>query len=236
MLFFEEATLRLKQQLKVVEDRQVAEVLGMTGNAWTMRKRRDSFPEKELRAVAQQRPDLGLDVDYILTGEEGGVVVRTGQLVEVMDHFRWKPEKLAAEMGMAADRTTQFCASLGSSAGVKLRSSEVKRLVTEWRVRREFLVHGVQPMLGDGDDDVVALNRKVQGLEAQLAALTSAVSSLTAALHGAGSPAAKPKPATKKRAPAKKAQPSDGSAVQHFHQPVGQVAGRDIVNNPRSKR
>ena len=68
MYFFEEAALRLKQQLKVTEDKQVAESLGMTGNAWTMRKRRNSFPEKELRALAQQRPELGIDVEYVLTG------------------------------------------------------------------------------------------------------------------------------------------------------------------------
>ena len=68
MNFFDEATLRLKQQLKVTEDKQAAEALGLTGNAWTMRKRRSAFPEKELRALAQQRPELGLDVDYVLTG------------------------------------------------------------------------------------------------------------------------------------------------------------------------
>lgn len=68
MDFFDEAALRLKQQLKVTEDKQAAEMLGMTGNAWTMRKRRRTFPEKELRALAQQRPELGIDVDYVVTG------------------------------------------------------------------------------------------------------------------------------------------------------------------------
>ena len=68
MNLFEETTLRLKQQLKVTEDKQVAEILGMTGNAWTMRKRRSSFPETELYALAAKRPDLGIDVDYVLTG------------------------------------------------------------------------------------------------------------------------------------------------------------------------
>lgn len=68
MDFFEEATLRLKQQLKVTEDKQVAEFFGMTGKAWTARKRRDSFPIKELWALAAQRPELGLDPDLIITG------------------------------------------------------------------------------------------------------------------------------------------------------------------------
>jgi hypothetical protein len=66
--FFDETTLRLKQQLKVTEDKQVAQALGLTGNAWTMRKRRGSFPEKELYALAAKRPELGLDVDLVLTG------------------------------------------------------------------------------------------------------------------------------------------------------------------------
>lgn len=72
MNFFDEATLRLKQQLKVTENKQVAEALGMAGNTWAMRKRRGSFPEKELRALAQQRPDLGIDVEYVLTGVRRG--------------------------------------------------------------------------------------------------------------------------------------------------------------------
>lgn len=68
MDFFDEAALRLKQQLKVTEDKQVAEMLGMTGNAWTMRKRRRSFPEVELYALAAKRPELKIDVKYVLTG------------------------------------------------------------------------------------------------------------------------------------------------------------------------
>ncbi len=68
MKFFEEAALRLKQQLKVTEDRQAAELLGMSRNAWTLRKRRENFPTKEVFALAAQRPELGLDPDWIVTG------------------------------------------------------------------------------------------------------------------------------------------------------------------------
>jgi hypothetical protein len=68
MDFFDEAALRLKQQLKVTEDKQVAEMLGMSGNAWTMRKRRRSFPEVELYALAARRPELKINVEYVLTG------------------------------------------------------------------------------------------------------------------------------------------------------------------------
>ena len=66
---FEEAALRLKQQLGVSQDKEVASHLGLSPRAWAGRKQSNSFPEKELRALAQQRPDLGLDVEYVLTGE-----------------------------------------------------------------------------------------------------------------------------------------------------------------------
>ncbi len=69
MNFFEEATLRLKQQLKVTEDKDVAEILGLNSSAWAKRKKRESFPTKEVFALAAQRPELGLDPDWIVTGQ-----------------------------------------------------------------------------------------------------------------------------------------------------------------------
>lgn len=68
MDLFEEATLRLKQQLKVTEDKEVAEAIGLTSQAFVMRKKRERFPTKEVFALAQQRPELGLDPDWIVTG------------------------------------------------------------------------------------------------------------------------------------------------------------------------
>ena len=68
MNFFEEATLRLKQQLRATQDKEIAAALGLSAQSWAGRKKRNSFPEKELRALVQQRPDLGLDVEYVLTG------------------------------------------------------------------------------------------------------------------------------------------------------------------------
>lgn len=68
MNFFEEATLRLKQQLRATQDKEIAAALGLSAQSWAGRKKRSSFPEKELRALAQQRPELGIDVEYVLTG------------------------------------------------------------------------------------------------------------------------------------------------------------------------
>lgn len=65
---FEEAALRLKQQLRVKTDKEAAEVLGLSAVAWVGRKNRGNFPETELYALAAKRPELGLDVEYVLTG------------------------------------------------------------------------------------------------------------------------------------------------------------------------
>lgn len=78
MNFFEEAALRLKQELALNQDKEVAEVLGLSPVAWVGRKKRDNFPEKELLALTARRPELKLDVNYILKGQ------RTGDKVAAM--------------------------------------------------------------------------------------------------------------------------------------------------------
>ena len=68
MNFFEEATLRLKQQLGATQDKEVALALGLSPQSWVGRKKRDNFPEVELYALAAKRPDLKINVEYVLTG------------------------------------------------------------------------------------------------------------------------------------------------------------------------
>jgi hypothetical protein len=87
MNFFEEAALRLKQQLKVSEDKQVAEAMGFSSRAWAGRKKRNSFPEKELWALAAQRPELKLDVGYVLNGARGSNATSDKSLIEIIDRF-----------------------------------------------------------------------------------------------------------------------------------------------------
>jgi CI repressor-like protein len=65
---FRERLDRLKSALGVEEDQDAAEALGMSKQALSARKKREAFPAKELRALAQRRPELRLDVDYVLTG------------------------------------------------------------------------------------------------------------------------------------------------------------------------
>lgn len=65
---FEQALLRLKQQVGVQTDKDVAEMLGMTTTAFNARKKRDAFPEDKLLALVARRPDLAVDPQYVLTG------------------------------------------------------------------------------------------------------------------------------------------------------------------------
>lgn len=60
---------RLKQRLGLSEDREVAEALGMTPTALSLRKRRDAFPVDKLLQLAAARPELWLDVQYITSGK-----------------------------------------------------------------------------------------------------------------------------------------------------------------------
>lgn len=68
MNFFSDQLGRLKYALRVSKDGEVGEALGLSKTAFAERKRRKSFPERELYDLAAKRPDLNLDVDYVLTG------------------------------------------------------------------------------------------------------------------------------------------------------------------------
>jgi hypothetical protein len=65
----ERAVLRLKEMVNVKTDKDIAALLGMDVSAFNKRKKRNSFPEKELLALAADRPELGIDTHYVLTGQ-----------------------------------------------------------------------------------------------------------------------------------------------------------------------
>ncbi|MFQ1022754.1 helix-turn-helix domain-containing protein [Avibacterium paragallinarum] len=69
MKTFTDILNRLKTELSVTMDKDIAEFLGMTKSAFAERKRRDVFPEEALRLADLRRPDLKLNVEYILTGD-----------------------------------------------------------------------------------------------------------------------------------------------------------------------
>lgn len=73
---FEQQLLRLKQVLKVTSDQDVAAALGLSKAAFSDRKRRGAFPEERLFALATKRPDLHLDVLYVLAGDRKDAAMR----------------------------------------------------------------------------------------------------------------------------------------------------------------
>ena len=93
MDFFEEAALRLKQQLKVKDDKEVAAALGMSASALNMRKKRGNFPIKEVFALAAQRPELGLDPDWIVTGSSHKMETADSREASLLQCFRKLPDR-----------------------------------------------------------------------------------------------------------------------------------------------
>ncbi|WP_218239779.1 hypothetical protein [Comamonas fluminis] len=79
MNFFEEATLRLKQQLHTTQDKEIASALGLSAQSWAGRKKRENFPEVELYALAAKRPDLKINVEYVLTGRAAQPMTAQGR-------------------------------------------------------------------------------------------------------------------------------------------------------------
>lgn len=62
---FDAALLRLKGALRVRTDKEVAQMLGMSATALNERKKRNSFPEDKVRALASK---VHFDADYVITG------------------------------------------------------------------------------------------------------------------------------------------------------------------------
>lgn len=88
----DEAMQRLKQQLHVVDDEQVADFLGLSASALAGSPH---IPTKEVFALAAKRPDLGLDPDWIVTGtsrkiEMAGIleVKITAHEMALIDRYR----------------------------------------------------------------------------------------------------------------------------------------------------
>ncbi len=69
MSTFDERLMRLKRATGLLKDREIAEALGLSKAAFADRKKRESFPDDRLFALAAKRPDLRLDVGHILNGE-----------------------------------------------------------------------------------------------------------------------------------------------------------------------
>ena len=71
---------RIKQELDLKQDKDVANFLGLEIKAFSARKARNSVPEDKLRLAAIAHPDMKIDVDYILTGTRSRVIQTRGYL------------------------------------------------------------------------------------------------------------------------------------------------------------
>lgn len=68
MDIFSDFLNRLKKQVGVSKDKEIAELLGMSVTAFAERKKRGSVPIKEVFDLARQRPSLEIDPDWVVTG------------------------------------------------------------------------------------------------------------------------------------------------------------------------
>jgi transcriptional regulator with XRE-family HTH domain len=152
---FERAALRLKEALGVQTDKEVATLLGMEVSAFNKRKTRGSFPEKELRTLAQQRPELALDVGHVLTGEATQIAV-TRMALNLGPRFR----------EIRGDRTTEaFAALLGTTPEVISAIEGQTQLPTTELLRKLAAVHPDKDLIWLWGGELPPLDSPLTGIE-----------------------------------------------------------------------
>lgn len=82
---FEHIALRLKQSTGAGSDRELAALLGMGEKTFGSRKMRGKFPTELVYVLAAKRPDLNIDVDYVLTGQTRAFLERIDALKQATD-------------------------------------------------------------------------------------------------------------------------------------------------------
>ena len=107
----------------------------MTKAAFSARKKRGVFPEKELYALAAKRPELGLDVDYVLTGI-------TAASRGLNDAARARVER-ASDAGLGFDDLYAYAKSQSHGPG----SARVKQLAAMLPKLRAVEFEGVFEMV-----------------------------------------------------------------------------------------
>jgi transcriptional regulator with XRE-family HTH domain len=148
------ALLRLKEQVRLEADKDVAELLGLSDKAFHARKARGSFPEDKLFALATKRPELGIDVNYVLKGETAKdtatrMLANFGPRLREVRGDR-PPAKFAKLIGM----TTRELEALESGAR-KPTTDQVLRLQKAHPERSvNWLFGGEAPKLDAAPDDM----------------------------------------------------------------------------------
>lgn len=95
---------RLMFALRVSKEGEVAQALGLSTTAFSERKRRGSFPHKELLALAARRPRLGIDVQQMLYGSRG----EAEETLPAHPERRMSPAGLFAHQSIALDMISAY--------------------------------------------------------------------------------------------------------------------------------
>jgi hypothetical protein len=211
MNFFSDALVRLKHSLRVSKDQEVAGFLGLSKTAFAERKRRGSFPEAELQALCEARPELRLNFTHIMEGDPA-------------------PEESYDEFEGRFARTQHMAAIVNALPLPELRKNKITILLTGDALRDAALIAADlqrEPVLAPDEQMLVDTYRRCTR-EAKANLIQ------TAALLSVGMAAAVNSP---KRRDTKQ-DAGTHTAQQNFHAPVqGDVVGRDkIVPSPTSTR
>lgn len=151
---FSALLLRLKQQVGLHTDKEVAELLGMSVKAFHARKTRGAFPEEKLLALTARRPDLKIDVPYVLTGSAAKAVAD-----QMLENFgsrlrEVRGERSSASFAKLLGITSRDLSALESGSR-RPTTSEVLRLQATHPDRSPaWLFGGDAPRLDREPDDL----------------------------------------------------------------------------------
>ena len=135
---FEMKLLRLKEELAVAEDQEVAQKLGMSKAAFSERKRRNSFPDDRVFALAKTEPGLKLDATYVISGRR----------------------LYGAHENEIADNLLMVAAETGRPEVRELAAATVKS-INEQNIRRADTYRLLRDLAGHCDDQQLDLLCKV---------------------------------------------------------------------------
>lgn len=146
---FGSVLLRLKGQVHLHADKEIAALLGLSDKAFHARKTRSAFPADKLFALAAKRPELNIDVNYVLNGKRSepsvmAAISKAGSRVQVIRGTRTQQE-FAEALGISSDHLEQV------EAGDQWLDKDLhQRLVEQEHVSPMWLLSGEVPPL-DGE-------------------------------------------------------------------------------------
>lgn len=114
---FDQILLRLKQQLGVTTDKEVAGALGLSKTAFAERKRRGVFPVEAVAVLAGRNSNI--DVDYVLNGVSSRVAAELRDSILQVNEY--------AKAMLVAGGVSEQESAYEVSDGLAGRSARLKR-------------------------------------------------------------------------------------------------------------